>query len=507
MTIDLKFYWKLLLRRAPAMAAILLLCSGIGIALAIKLPTTYASSAKLLVESAQLPGNLATTTVNIDAAEQLEIIRQRLMTRANLIDIANELNVFENRSEMTSAEVVREMRSRTGMRSAGRPLIMTISFKARNGKIAADVVNKYITLILDANTRFRTGSAQETLQFFEQDVNRLDNELALQSSKILNFKIENADALPEGESYNRNRQAQLQERQARLLREEADLVAQRARLADVFERTGQVAAQQRQLSPNEQRLQQLQNQMENALVLYSPENPNIRILRARIEKLEAEVAEEKGATDDADTDGQTRLFEVSIAEIDGRIEAIRGEVDEILNQLREVNDVLEETPRNAIALQSLERDYSSISGQYNAAVSRLAQARMGERIEDSQRGQRISLIEPASVSNRPASPNRPVIAAAGVGTGMMLAIALYILLEIANRTVRRPYEIESALGITPIATIPYMETTMHRIVRRSARIVTLVVVIVSVPALLWAVDTYYQPLDLLFERVLDQVGL
>ena len=45
MSFDLRFYWTLFLRRLPVMAALFLLCAGIGVALAFKLPTTYSTTA------------------------------------------------------------------------------------------------------------------------------------------------------------------------------------------------------------------------------------------------------------------------------------------------------------------------------------------------------------------------------------------------------------------------------------------------------------------------------
>ena len=132
---------------------------------------------------------------------------------------------------------------------------------------------------------------------------------------------------------------------------------------------------------------------------------------------------------------------------------------------------------------------------------------MGERIELSARGERISVIEQASVPNDPSSPNRPLFIIAGAGLGMALAVAYFVLLEALNRTIRRPAELTSALGITPLVTIPMIESVTHRRLRRTARVVVFLIVITGVPAALWAVDTHYQPLDLLADRVISRLGL
>jgi len=73
--------------------------------------------------------------------------------------------------------------------------------------------------------------------------------------------------------------------------------------------------------------------------------------------------------------------------------------------------------------------------------------------------------------------------------------------------VRIPSEITHGLGIVPLVTIPYIESRGRKLFRRSLRVVSLLIVVVGVPALLWAVDTYYLPLDLLFEKILARFGI
>ena len=132
---------------------------------------------------------------------------------------------------------------------------------------------------------------------------------------------------------------------------------------------------------------------------------------------------------------------------------------------------------------------------------------MGERIEVTARGQRITLIESVAVPTEPSRPNRKMIAAGGVGAGFALAAGLFFLLELLNRSVRRPAEITKRLGITPLATIPFLESRGRRVFGALVRSVLFLAVLVGLPAALWAVDTYYLPLELVAERVLVRLGL
>ena len=62
-----------------------------SIFVAVSLPAIYSAQMKLVVESSQIPGNLAQSTVDTPAREQLQLFETRLMTRDNLLSIANQL--------------------------------------------------------------------------------------------------------------------------------------------------------------------------------------------------------------------------------------------------------------------------------------------------------------------------------------------------------------------------------------------------------------------------------
>ena len=119
MNLDLQFYWGLFLKRLPVMMALFLICALSALVIALKLPPTYSTSAQLLVEEAQIPDSMIRTADQIDAEQQLQIIEQRLTTRANLLDIARKFDVFENIREMTPDTIVEQMRRQTDIERTG----------------------------------------------------------------------------------------------------------------------------------------------------------------------------------------------------------------------------------------------------------------------------------------------------------------------------------------------------------------------------------------------------
>ena len=60
---DLRFYLSLFLRRLPWFLLLFAIGSGVGLTLSRVLPPVYVASAKLVVETEQIPDELAPSTV------------------------------------------------------------------------------------------------------------------------------------------------------------------------------------------------------------------------------------------------------------------------------------------------------------------------------------------------------------------------------------------------------------------------------------------------------------
>ena len=85
MTLDIKFYLSMVLRRLPAVIAILVATTLLGLFWAFTAKPVYRAEARLLWESPQIPDELAASTVRSSPAEILLSIQERLLTKTNRI--------------------------------------------------------------------------------------------------------------------------------------------------------------------------------------------------------------------------------------------------------------------------------------------------------------------------------------------------------------------------------------------------------------------------------------
>lgn len=480
---DARFYLALLVRRLPFVLLVIAITTLAGIVVAYKLPPVYRAESRLLVESPQIPDELAASTVRSTATEILISIQQRILTTQNLLDLASRYQVFADTPNLPQDQMVAAMRSRIVMdmppleRNTG---IVTVSFAAPDPVISAEVTNVLVEQILQQSVELRTGASGGTLAFFEQEVKRLTDEMANQNAKILEFEQANRDALPESIEYRRSRQSAQQERLLQVERELAGLRDRRQRLADLFERTGRLGPGLGQLSPEQERLDALRQELASALVIYAPENPRVKALQTQVAALEQAVREQANVSGG---DSAVTAFDLQVTDIDGQINFLTEQKASLEKELKALSASIDATPANAIALGELKSNFENLRVQYDQAVQSLANARMGDRIEVTSRGQKISVIDPAMPPSSPAAPNRKLVVAAAFLAGVLMNAVLFFLMDMLNRKVRRPAELVSSLGITPFGTVPYIETVEEISRRRRMTIASLSVFVIGVPIL------------------------
>ncbi len=512
MKLDVGFYRALVLRRLPVMTLFVLLFSGLGLTAAVKLPNVYSTSARLLLEAPQIPVSMIPTTVQIGAAEQLEIIEQRLMTRSNLIDIANRFNVYPDSRGTEPDIIVANMRDATRIvrRSGGLngATLMTISFKGRSPQVVANVVNEYVTLVLRENARFRVSRAESTLEFFRQEVEQLGVDLSRKSVEIAEFKTKNADALPQDRTFRVGLESRLQDRLEDL---ENDLDLARQHLNNLQLRFSAKPDEPEEENEQIRQLLILRAEIDRLRGDYAENNPRIIRLKNRIEQLESVVAADRVLVDPSSgaeiLSEDQALREIALQEAIMRIEALEEQIETTSTTLAETQENIAKTTANSFVLEELERDLNRIQARYDDAVGNLNSAQVSERIEATAQGQRMNVIENASVPQIPSAPNRIAISAAGIVLGIALAVGYFLLLEALNRTIRRPAELADLDNTVPLATIPYMESKLKRRFRRTALVTATLGVLVGVPLGLWYVDTNYVPLELVVQKGLAKLGL
>ena len=195
--LDPLYYYQILKKRKFYGLIPFICIFAIGFAIVMLWPPTYQSEGKILVESQQIPVDLVRPTVTATASERIATIQQRVMTRENLLKIADKYQMFaDQRDKLSRTDLLDLMRANTIVKPIGidrrdgqiLTVALTVGFTDRRPDIATKVANELITLFLSEDARNRTNRATETTKFLAQEVGKLQAELASIDEKLIDSR-------------------------------------------------------------------------------------------------------------------------------------------------------------------------------------------------------------------------------------------------------------------------------------------------------------------------------
>lgn len=199
--VDVWHYIAILRRRIYFLVIPFVLVFAGGFAMAMLMPAIYVAEGKLLVESQQIPTELVRPTITATAKERIQVIEQRVMTRDNLLAIADRYQLFPGkRQNLSATQLLDLMRQRTRLtpfeldqrrRSDALTIALTVAFEYEQADVAMRVANELVTLILNEDARNRTSRAHETTSFLAREVKKLEGELGTIEAQIADFRTKN----------------------------------------------------------------------------------------------------------------------------------------------------------------------------------------------------------------------------------------------------------------------------------------------------------------------------
>ena len=496
-----------------------LVCAPIGILTVMLLPAKYTAQGTILVESQQIPESLIASTVNSYAQERIQAIRKRVTTRERLLIVADKYKLFDGREQMSESERVQEIRRnlRVSLLSAsggkrGRnnegTIAFDVSYTDPSASNAFQVANEFMTLFLTEDVKTRSAGASNTTEFLRQETSRLRTAVEGVEERISAFKQQNADALPEHLSLHIQ---QLDRAKSDLATLEASIIVlEEERRAAEMQLASYLAGSTTGGGLTDD-ITRLRAELTALRTDKTEEHPDVRALRERVRALEAQLkpsttvtrlqqeadraAEALRAARSADAPDDEQIaalaseaaearsalseqlsreaalkgadflatsLQARIDSVNKRLEGINTQSDDIRSSIRDLESRVARTPAVERGLATLTRDYQNLQNEYQDLLRKQGTAVIAENLEENQRAEKFSILEPAVQPDAPSSPDRAKLSLlaifAAFGVGAFCAAAAEILMA----SLRGREHLTSLMGEPPIATVPYIPVEGER---------------------------------------------
>ncbi len=568
-TKDLQDYLVAIKKRKTGILIIFTTIVIIAALIAFLLPARYKSSATILIEQQEIPQELVMSTVTSYAAERIQVIQARVMSRSNLMAIVDKFKLYEDERKYETTEEILEritedisldiisaevMDPRTG-RPSTATIAFSLSFEAESPEVAQRVANELTSLYLSENLKNRTQKAEDTSRFFKQETERLGNLISLLEKQLADFKTRNADMLPELQQLNLQM----------LQRKETELVNIDTRLNTLEEKRFYLDGQLAQIDPGDPqvpgaatRLKMLEAEYASARARYSSDHPDVLRLKREIDALKGEAdsaesiarqlsamrlqlaqARKKYTEDHPDVirlQKEVNTLQATLKQkqndkaeetfykrmpdnpvfitLQAQLAAVVSEIASLKEQKQKMLDSINELERSMLLAPQVEREYRQLTRDYENAVreynetkAKQSRADAARQLESENKGERFTLIDPPALPEEPVSPNRPAILFLGFIFAIGSGIGYAFVADAISGTVRGARNVQAILGVAPLAVIPY-QMNMSDIQQRKKiqkRTVLLALGIIVIAVLL--LHFLVSPLDVLWFRILRKIDI
>jgi uncharacterized protein involved in exopolysaccharide biosynthesis len=417
----------------------------IGVAAAALTPASYRSSATLLVESPQIPTNVGGQMASTNLIDRrIASVRQQILSRPDLIELVEGNNLYpEERQRGKLSEVLDTMRGATSITPVsadiGGPGSNTIAFSLsfsypepqKAQIVAQDFVERLVKLDASQTAEQVTG----TVEFLQQRANDLSGQVSAIERQIESIKLANGMALSTGSSMmiqsgSGGYEAQI----AQLQRDNAQLTAQLRQQSGAVDRDPVVAAAETQLA--------------SARAIYSDNHPDVRAAEQRLAEAKRLGAQNVSR---ADVGGAIRN---QIAANNASIANLRSAMGTEQSRTAALAQAQARAPAVLEQISQLQARADGLRSNYQAAQTDLMNARGSAQISEQRRGERLTVIDPPVVPDKPTSPNRPLLVLGGLIAGAGLGVAIAFLLELIARPIRGVGALQNVIGEPPLVIVP-----------------------------------------------------
>lgn len=418
-----------------------------GIVAAYMLPTMYRSSATLLVEAQDLPSSLVDSPITGAVDQRIARIRQHVLSRGDLIAVIEQNDLYpEERRTQPMSKIIEKMRYSTSVSaltgnigqqsgSQNNTIAIGMSFDYPDPYKAQAVLQHFVTRFLVMDAQNVEDQASLSVRFLEDQAKKLQGQIAKIEGELTALKARNGAALASGGGM-----------------PFIDTGSFSAQITSLQNENRQLLAQMRRPPERASALASAEAALAEAQAKYNDSHPDVALARERVAQLRRTAQDRP--PDFAPIQEQIAANNAAIQSLSAQRSAALARANAAMAGQARAPVIMEQ------AMQ-LENRASTLRAQYQQISDNLLKAQNSLRMTSERRAEHLSLVEPASLPDRPSSPNRPFIIGLSAVAGLMLGFLIALALELLFRPIRSPRQLEN-MQVPLIGIVPLIETRMRK---------------------------------------------
>jgi succinoglycan biosynthesis transport protein ExoP len=464
-----------------------------------RLPNVYQATTTILVDPQQIPEKYVSPAVASDPSDRLNIITQQVLSRTRLQTIIDDLDLYSQlRKQISPEEVIEQMRHNITIQvkqGSGPELsTFTITFEDRDPHTVALVANRLATSFIHWNVSSREQQVSGTKDFLSSELQEAKQDLQQQEDKLRRFKMSHLGETPD--QINNNFQAlsglrsSLEANQQAMNRLDGEKIML-TQLPEPLPAAATSAMTQRERL--EQQKRELEANIEQLRLQYSDRYPDVVRMSHRLEGIKGRLAALPTDTTNSPMPEEKRSATgVRLELLDKEMKRLKAEQAKFQSQISSYQAKIDAAPLREQELIGLTRNYDTSKQHYQALLDSSFSIGMAADLEEKQKGERFTVLDPARVPMTPAKPKRRILIFASAVAALAFSIFVVIAKELISPGVKTEAELKLLLptGVRIVGLIPVIRTSADdRMDRQFAIIASVACLLLSLAeaSVLWRI--------------------
>jgi polysaccharide biosynthesis transport protein len=370
--------------------------------------------------------------------------------------------------ESPEVRALEELRNaRVSFSPQGSSGIVQIRAEASNPRVALDIANTYIEILLARTRAFNVDDAKSTREYLSQQNAQVNealhsSERAFQEFTMGKGGIRLPDRVAEIAARLNQLETTVAEVQANRGMSQTRLTALRAKLDAM-----PAPAKNAKLAPPVEtqrlraRLAAFEGQLADARLRFTDDHPRVRLLRQQIADVQRELGDAVKDSTSADLAGSTAVpeqdrnaFAEMVAALDTSVVSLSGQEAALREQIASLR-------KNLSGLSKDELEYRRLSSdvETNRRLATMIQEKLGgSRIREQGEMSVVKVIDPASSPIPAINQRRLKFLGIALAVAFVLGVAGPGVAEYINRPLQTEHDIRQSTGLAILASVPRVDS-------------------------------------------------
>jgi polysaccharide chain length determinant protein (PEP-CTERM system associated) len=458
-------------------------------------PKTYSTSAVLMADVTSIIEPLMKGSAELTKLDRSEQAREVIHTRAILEVAARQSGLIDKDASTEQKEkVVKDIRASLVVKPEKNNYFQ-VMYNASDADKSFDVLNAVINAFLADTEKKKRDQSQGAYNFIDAQVQMYKHQLEQAEEKLKEFKSTNLDG---SEVSVESRIAQLRSdiENLKIVIEESQ--ARVNTLQRQLGTEGQYQHAKGLVDEMKQRKQYLTSQLENLLLNFQEDYPDVVQVRTQLKEINSAIAKLQSSGEVySNTDKvENPLYEelrkqLSVAEVD--VLSQRRRMESLLNLQEQEQQRAQRVAANQAQFSELTRDYDVIQKTYDGMLQRKEAARLSMILDQEGQGISYRIQEPATFPIKPLGFVFWQFAIVGPILGLLLPLGLLIAFVMVDPHMRSARILQNQLpdDIDLLGVVPHFNSPLGERLLRKDMLGLLAIALVSM-ALYLACAIYWQ---------------